>query len=278
MCEKIPVTVIVTTKNEERNIARCLSSLFAFDQVIVVDSNSHDNTVEIAQSYGAECAAYEWHGAYPKKRQWCLDNLTIGHDWIFFVDADEVVTEELLTEIRSLSDNNHGVLGFFVSGVYVWGHDPIMHGMRNNKLCLFAKNAFEFPVVDDLDIEAMGEIEGHYQPVFKTENMRGKIGQLKSPLLHYAYEDYERWEKRHHKYALWEAKMTAFDRWPEDPVLWRERLKRYLRRSVLRPHIMFIYSYIFKLGFLDGKSGFDFACSRYRYCRQILRYFDDLRR
>ncbi len=278
MCEKIPVTVIVTTKNEERNIGRCLSSLDRFSQVIVVDSHSGDRTCDIAKHYGAEVVLYHWDGCYPKKRQWCLSNINIGYNWILFIDADEVVTNELLHEISGLSEFGCGVSGYFVSGMYVWGRDPLKYGLRNNKLVLFDRRKFEFPKVDDLDIDGMGEIEGHYQPVLKQEYIGHKIGRLKSPLMHYAYDDRHRWEKRHLEYARWEAEMTLKNRWPNDPIFWRNVAKRSIRTSKIRPQIMFIYFYIIRFGFLDGKAGFDFAWSRYLYCRRIMAYYNDLKR
>ena len=98
----IPVSVIITTKNEEANIARCLAALDRFAEVWVVDSESSDKTCEIAKAHGAKVKTYRWDGRYPKKRQWCLENLALAHDWVFFVDADEVVTPELVDEIAAL--------------------------------------------------------------------------------------------------------------------------------------------------------------------------------
>ena len=271
----IPISVLVTTKNEEDNIARCLGALKGFAQIIVIDSHSDDRTCDISRESGAETILYQWDGLYPKKRQWCLDTLDIHHDWVFWVDADEVVTEACVQEIRGLFQAERSEAGFFVKGQYVWNGSVLRHGLQNNKLALINCKKVEFPVIDDLDIEGMGEIEGHYQPVRKAGFEGDVIGQVAAPLLHYAYEDEAGWSARHKRYAHWEAEMTKRDIWPEDPVLWREMVKRRLRTSVFRSYVVFLYSYIVKMGALDGLKGYHFALSRKRYCDLIYRKLAD---
>ncbi|MCI5059760.1 MAG: glycosyltransferase family 2 protein [Alphaproteobacteria bacterium] len=263
----IPVSVIVTTYNEEQNLARCLASLSGFDEVIIVDSNSTDGTAQIAQSFGARVENFTWNGAYPKKRQWCLENIQTRHDFIFFVDADEFVTSELLEEISQL---DFECAGYFIKGCYIWGDKPLNFGLQNNKLVLFDRRKFVFPVVDDLDIEGMGEMEGHYQPVLDPEFAgKEKTDQLKSALLHYAYDDFEKWQARHKRYALWEARMIKRKAYPQDPLKFREFAKSIFRQLPMRGILAFLHSYIFKLGFLDGKAGYDFARTRMDYYHQV---------
>ncbi|PZP56049.1 MAG: glycosyltransferase family 2 protein, partial [Micavibrio aeruginosavorus] len=116
-----------------------------------------------------------------------------------------------------------------------------------------------FPVIDDLDIPGMGEIEGHYQPVLKSGSVKKSIGELKSYFIHDALDDLRAWEFRHHKYARWEQGMNAKNAWPEDPKLLRNCAKKMLRHSSFRPQLMYFISYIVLLGFLDGKEGRKFA-------------------
>ena len=257
---EIPVSVIISTKNEEANIAACLEALTRFDDVWVVDSESSDKTCEIAKAHGAKVEGYRWDGKYPKKRQWCLENLALAQNFVFFVDADEIVTEALVDEIAAL---DFDAAGYFVQGVYVYDGQVLRHGLRNNKLALFDRRKIEFPEVDDLDIEGMGEIEGHYQPVMKAGYGPGRIEKLRMPLLHYAYN--ENWEARHLRYARWEAGMNAKNAWPEDPRPLRQALKALFRKAPFRGALAFLHCYVFKLGFLDGRAGYDFARSRARY-------------
>lgn len=94
------MTVIILTKNEEANIERCINSVRGWvERIVVVDSGSTDRTVELAENLDAEVynhTPFENHG---KQFNWALDNLQIDSNWIFRVDADEVVTPELAQEI-----------------------------------------------------------------------------------------------------------------------------------------------------------------------------------
>ena len=264
----IPVTVIVTTKNEAARIADCLQALKDFDEVIVVDSASRDATAQIAMDRGATVINFVWNGQYPKKRQWCLENVPCRHDWIFFVDVDEIVTPELIEEMRNVFSQPPENAGFFITGHYRVDGRILLHGLPNKKIALLDKTRMEFPVVDDLDIPGMGEIEGHYQPVLKP-GVSGEIGYLKSSLIHDALLDERAWAFRHEKYARWESGMNKKCAWPCDPVLWRERIKIFLRGNYFRPEIVFILSYILSGGFLDGRAGLKLALLRCKYLRLI---------
>ena len=101
VAETLPVTVIVAARNEAHNLSRCLESLQGFGEVYVIDSQSNDATVQIAESYGAHVVQFHYQGGWPKKRQWAMDSLPLSYDWIFLVDADEALTTELAAEIRS---------------------------------------------------------------------------------------------------------------------------------------------------------------------------------
>jgi glycosyltransferase involved in cell wall biosynthesis len=265
MRAKIPVTVIVTTKNEERNLPRCLAALEHFSQIIVVDSESTDRTGDIAKSFGAELVTFRWNGAYPKKRQWCLDHLSPAHDFIFFVDADEEVTPALARDIAAC---DFSCDGYFIEGAYVVKGRALRFGLRNKKLCLFRRAAFRFPVVDDLNFPGMGEIEGHYQPV-ATGKVR--IGAFKNPLLHHAMEDWRRWNTRHQSYARWESAMRAGNVYPADPGAGRRIAKKIFFNLPFRPLAAFLHSYIIRLGFLEGQAGFALARSRMAYYRMVER-------
>lgn len=263
---RLPVSVIITTKNEAQNMARCLGALSAFDEVMVVDSKSTDDTIKIAQEHGARTEGFTWNGQYPKKRQWCLENLNIKHDFVFFVDADEVVTPELAEELRVL---DFAAAGYFVRGRYVFSGRELKHGLMNNKLCLINRHKIEFPVIDDLGVAGMGEIEGHYQPVLKSAYKDEKIAQIKKPLLHYAYEDEAGWNARHERYAHWQVEVERRKILPSENNILRRTLKVIFKTFPCRPVLAFVHCYLLKNGFLDGRAGLDFARSRYRYYRMI---------
>jgi len=267
--DKIKVSVVVVTFNEEKNIDRCLSSLSDFDEIIVVDSNSADKTKEISAKHGARVIDFIWNGVYPKKRQWMLDNVETSNDWVFFVDADEIVKKELVGEMKSIISNqiDSKVAGYFIKGLYEFQGKILKYGQVNNKLSLINRKYIEFPVIDDLDILGMGEIEGHYQPVIKDEYAGHGLSilQLNEYLVHHALEDEEKWVERHKRYAIWETGMNQKKAWPEDPVYIRRIMKNIFKKLPFRGLFIFIYSYFFKLGFLDGCAGFNFAVKRMYY-------------
>lgn len=248
-------------------MAACLKALAVFDDVVVIDSGSTDDTVAIAESHGARVVPFAWNGQYPKKRQWCLDHLELAHDWVFFVDADEIVTPALADEIRRVvAAPAHQ--GYFVEGQYVIDGKVLRFGLKNSKIVLFDRRQFSFPVISDLYISGMGEMEGHYQPL---PDNGATIGYIKSPLLHYAYDGGESWESRHQRYAEWEAGMNARNAWPVDPVPSRQVLKQIFRGLPLRSAVAFLHCYVVKLGFLDGSAGFRLARDRYRYYAMVAR-------
>lgn len=261
----INVSVLIATLNEAENLPRCLAALKDFDEIIVIDSGSTDGTREVAQSFGVRVEDFNWNGDYPKKRQWCLDNINIKHDFIFFVDGDEELTPELIDEIKALDFKADG---YFVKGQYIWDDAKLKHGLKNNKLILFNRHKIEFPVVDDLDIDGMGEMEGHYQPVLKNT---GHLSSLNAPMLHYAYEDQDAWESRHQRYAEWEAEMIRREAYPKDPDNIRQILKSLFRRLPFRGAFAFCHCYFINLGFLDGAAGYGFARSRMEYYRLVSR-------
>lgn len=258
----IPVSAIVVTRDEECNLARCLAALKGFDEVVVVDSNSQDATKTIAESFGARVVPFEWNGRYPKKRQWCLDHLSLKHERIFFVDADEELTGDLCHEIAGL---DWKAAGYFVRGAYVVDGTPLKYGLKNNKLCLFDRTKMAFPVVDDLDLPGMGEMEGHYQPVLKSAFQGSPIGQVKNPLLHHAFEDADRWIRRHAGYAVWEIGVLGKNLSLREDDVVRSFLKKIFCSLPCRSWAAFGHSYIIRLGFLDGYAGYRLACSRRDY-------------
>lgn len=98
--EKIPVSVVIPVRNEEKNLPRCLSLLKDFSEVIVVDSHSIDKTPQIVREYGCRLIDFSWNGRFPKKRNWVLRNVELKNSWVLFLDADELVTDDFISCIR----------------------------------------------------------------------------------------------------------------------------------------------------------------------------------
>src|SRR5262249_46749472 len=92
--DKLPISVIVPIKNEERNIAACLESVEWADEIWVVDSHSSDGALAIARRYTDKIAQFDYSGGFPKKKNWALQNLPLKHEWVLLLDADERVTPQ----------------------------------------------------------------------------------------------------------------------------------------------------------------------------------------
>ena len=195
--QKIPVSVVVMTKNEERNIAKCLKALVEFDEVFVVDSDSTDATCAMATALGARVSNFQWNGKYPKKKQWCLEQLPFSHPVVLYVDADEEMTPALAAEIREVLPRfAAGAGGAFVPFDYVFCGKKLEHGHRVYKLALLARDQSRFLDYDDLDVAHMWEVEGHYQPQVKGETFA-----LRQRMVHNDHDSLFHYFDKHNRYS-----------------------------------------------------------------------------
>lgn len=262
----LPITVLVQTKNEELGIEKCLAALGDFSEVIVVDSNSTDRTAEIAGSMGAKVVNFTWNGAYPKKKQWQLENITPANRWVMFVDADEFPTEQLIAELRRRSSEmaNFKFAAYDVALEYVFAGKSLQYGHRVVKRCLVDRLSCSFPEIDDLDAPGMGELEGHYQP-----QTQGPTGVLVSRLRHDDQDPVRTWFDRHNRYSDWEAYLRTNPQIKNAAAERRSRQGRLFDKTPLKPVVFFVYAYLVKAGFLDGRAGFDYAFALSSYYWQI---------
>jgi glycosyltransferase involved in cell wall biosynthesis len=223
----IPVSVVVMTRDESSNIGPCLRALARFDQVFVVDSGSGDGTAKTAAGLGATVVPFQWNGRYPKKKQWCLENLPFRHFWVLYCDADERITPELADEIALLMSSGPGLAGYFILGQPVFGGMCHRYGAWNRKLALLDRRRASFPAFPDLDIDTMWEVEGHYQP-----RLEGPAGKLGSPMIHEEAASLHAWFDRHNRYSDWEAALLADGR--HRHLSHREQGSRRLLKRILR--------------------------------------------
>jgi len=263
----LPASVIVMTKDEEANIAKCLRSVRGFDEVFVVDSGSRDRTCAIAAEMGATVVDFRWNGRYPKKKQWCLDELSFRHDWVLYVDADEEVTPELTEEIGRVLAGPPRHAGYFVGYDYVFLGHVLHHGHRVYKLVLLNRHKARFPERDDLDVANMWEVEGHYQPL-----VEGTTGALRRRMRHDDHATLYHYFERHNRYSDWEATLRARGtllREAEAQPTGRRALKAIFARMPVKGLVAFLHSFVLRGGFLDGRAGFHYAIARGFYYWQI---------
>jgi glycosyltransferase involved in cell wall biosynthesis len=262
------VSVIVMTKNEELNIAKCLRSVSAFDEVHVVDSASEDRTCAIAAGMGRHVRPFRWNGAYPKKKQWCLENLALRHDWVFYVDADEEVPAERVEEIRALMLRGPAHDGYFAGYDYVFMGRVLRRGHRRvYKLALFNRHRGRFLPRDDLDLANSSEVEANYQP-----RIDGRVGTLRHRMLHDDREALFHFFERHNHYSDWEALLRTRGTLlghGESELGGRRLAKQLFAVAPFKGLIAFLHSFVLRAGFRDGAAGFHFALARAFYYWQI---------
>lgn len=255
---KIPVTVVIPTKNEEKNIARCLSCLSEFAEIVLIDSNSTDKTIAIAKTFDVKVVNFTWNGNFPKKRNWYLVNFKPKNPWVFFVDADEFVNQEFVDELRESIDNScsYGITGFWISYTNYFLGKPLRHGLEQKKLALFKVGHGFYEKIEEENWSKF-DMEIHEHPI-----ITGKIGSIRSKITHHDFNGIEKFVNKHIEYALWESRrhldFVNSDSRP-DYLTTRQIFKYSNITKPWFPSFYFIFTYFIKLGFLDGTVGLQYA-------------------
>jgi glycosyltransferase involved in cell wall biosynthesis len=253
----LPITVIIPVRNEARNLPRCLESLRGTGEVYVVDSNSCDETAEMARTFGATVVQFTYRGGWPKKRQWAMDNLPITYDWILLLDADEALTPELAEEIRQ-AIRNPDCDGYYIALQMFFLGRALKHGDSSfYKLSLFRRGKGRFECrLEDQDT-SMCDMEVHEHVV-----VSGKTAKLRNPLLHRNSDSLSRYNQKHDAYSNWEARVWlegASSQLPPSLFATQAQRRRWLRKKLFvvpgSPLLFFLYKYFFRLGILDGTPG-----------------------
>jgi glycosyltransferase involved in cell wall biosynthesis len=255
------ISAVVFTKNEESNITDCINSLANFSEIVVVDSNSEDLTTVIAGELGAKVINFKWSGSYPKKRQWVVENIKFENEWILFVDADERVPQNLECELESrFNELNSNYSAGIITLRYKFNGKLLKFGQKPRKVSLLRIGRVSWPTITDLDIQGMGELEGHYQP-----SILGKTARIKSQMIHDDRDPYISWVRRHIRYAEWEASIRL--REEANSIVNSHKIPgaKLFHSLPAKGLFFFTFSYFVKFGFLDGKSGFDYAISKSWY-------------
>jgi glycosyltransferase involved in cell wall biosynthesis len=255
----LPVTAIVAARNESRNLPRCLESLHDVGEIYVIDSQSTDETAQIAESYGAHVVQFHYQGGWPKKRQWAMESLSLAHDWILLIDADEALTPELVYEILD-STRNPSIDGYYIAlRMYFLGRELRHSGASFEKLSLFRRGKGRFECRLREQDASMADMEVHEHIV-----VEGKTAKLHHPLLHHNVESLSHYIRKHDEYSNWDARVwlarEAASRELEPSLSGSQaQRRRWLRRKLFMvpgsPLLFFFYKYIIRLGFLDGVPG-----------------------
>jgi glycosyltransferase involved in cell wall biosynthesis len=227
-----PLSAVVITFNEERNIARCLESLRGVaDEVVVVDSGSTDRTEEICRAHGADFVRQEWLGYAAQK------NLADGrarHDWILSLDADEALSDELRRSILELKRRGEIRVGRFARLTNYCGH-WVRHGgwYPDYKVRLFDRRKARWEGGPHERLEGFSPDE---------------VVRLAGDCLHYSYDSVQDHLRQADRFTTLSAE-----------ALFRQGRRAGLLERRLRPAWKFVLDYLLRLGFLDGAAGLRIA-------------------
>ncbi len=226
------LSAVIITLNEEHNIRQCLESVAFCDDIIVVDSGSEDNTVNIAKDCQARVVHQDWLG-YGAQKQFATEQA--AHDWVLCIDADEVVSPELQAAIKSLSLDKQDQVP----------HTTAYQMPRKNHFLGKPLNHGEgYP---DLSLRLFHRKYGQWSndKVHEGVHTTGDIGRLAGDLLHYSQESISSYLSKQNHYTDLQAQ-ALFAK------------GKYCRpiKCVTSPLTRFIKFYFLRLGFLDGAAGF----------------------
>ena len=253
------IEIIIPVKNEEENLPYALSGVMEWaDRVWVVDSESTDETCEIARKIGAEVVVQPWLG-YAKQKNWALDNLDIQSDWVFILDADEMILPTLRDELIAIASQPIDEIkesAFNVNRYFVFLEKRIRHcGYYPSWNVRFFKK---------------GKARYEHREVHEHMLVDGKIGKLKGHMEHNDRRGLEVYLSKYNQYSTLEAK-EIIDQTKNDEHTIKAKLfgdvqerRRWVKRYVYpwlpaKWLFRFIWMYGIKLGFLDGLTGLRFC-------------------
>ena len=226
------LSVAIVAMDEEANIGRTLQSVRWADEIVLVDSGSTDRTCNIAREYGARIVIEPWRG-YTAQKNYCVELCT--QDWILLLDADEEVSPGLAGEIRTVIADPAALNAYWIPRKNLFLGKWVRFGgfYPDPKMRLFRRGKASVAGADPHD------------RVELNEGVPRNIGRLRHPMVHYTYPTLSYYLEHMNRYSTLGARAAmAKGHHAFNPV-----------HIVLRPLATFVYNYIVRLGFLDGKEG-----------------------
>lgn len=254
--DKLPISVIILTYNEELNIEKCLKSVYGWvDEIFIVDSGSTDQTLEIAKKYTDKIYQHQFE-TQAKQLGWAFENLPLRSEWIMRIDADEMIPKELKREIADVLPN----LGKDVHGIYL--------KLRVHFMGRWIRYGGYYPF---LLLRIWRRGYGWVEDKLMDEHIvvNGKSIVLYHDFIENNRKDLKFWICKHNNYSSREARQMLSGKQKNNlkGSLFGNKIqrKRWLKEHVyvrfpifIRAFLYFIYRYFFRLGFLDGKEGLIF--------------------
>ncbi len=231
LIESTKITAIIPTLNEEFNIEEAIKSVRFADEIIVIDSFSDDETVNLAQKLGVQVVQRVFDN-FSSQKNYAID--LAKHDWIYVLDADERVNEELKDEILNAVRTANDCVGFYIYRAFYFFDRKINYGgwQRDKVIRLFRKDTCKYD----------GKL------VHELIEYDGEIGFLKNKIDHYSYQNYDYYSIKLDQYTSLQAE-----------ELFKKKRKVNAYHVIIKPIYRFCSHYILRLGFLDGFPGFVLA-------------------
>jgi glycosyltransferase involved in cell wall biosynthesis len=258
---KVPVSILIPIKNEAANLPRCLAAVSWADEIFVVDSQSTDGSIAIAEAAGAKVVQFHFNGVWPKKKNWALENLPFSHEWVFILDADEVMPPETAAEFAEIvRTDGGGKTGFWVNRRFMFMGKWLKHAYYPNwnlRLLKHKLGRYEQLVT--------GATQSGDNEVHEHISVQGESGRLKVEMDHYAFPSVDVFVEKHNRYSNWEAALEVQDKKHEAQHLQhgatkiRRRIKQLSRKMPFRPLLRFLYVYVVQGGWMDGREGYYFS-------------------
>jgi len=254
------ISILILTLNEEANLGECLDSCSWCDDIVVFDSFSTDRTPEIAAQSAARFYQRRFDN-YAAQRNAGLTEVQYKHPWVLMVDADERTPGDLANEIDRC--------------VAAADSDTVLFRMRRKDFFLgrWLRRSSGYPTwFGRLVRLGRAHVEREVNEEYIAD---GKIAYLQSHLHHYPFnKGIAYWYEKHNRYSTMEAQakvqaaqsplnMASF--LSADPIERRRALKTLAYRLPMRPVLVFLYWYVWRLGMLDGRAGFSFSAMRASY-------------
>ncbi len=266
------VSVLILTLNEETNLAACLDTVKWCDDVVVLDSYSADKTVVIATAAGARVVVRKFDN-WAAHQNWAMANIDFKHAWVFYLDADERMTEELRAEIQRIAHFGQEQRVAFYGGRKNFFMDRwLKHAMPPGSIMRFFRP-------EKVRFERL---------VNPTAVIDGPHGYLEHCFLHYNFsKGLTEWIHKHNQYSLLEAvegvKLLDGQAGAQPSLLTTDRarrrqaLKNFSFRLPFRPFLKFLYLYFFKLGLFDGRAGLTYCALQAIYEYMIVLKIREIR-
>ncbi|BAM02234.1 glycosyltransferase family 2 protein [Phycisphaera mikurensis] len=250
---RLPISILILVKDEEEHLPLLLETLGGFEDIVVLDSMSTDGTIEIAEAAGCRVVRRQFD-TWAEHQNWAMENIEFRHRWVFYLDADERMTDAVRGEIHQIAASPQEPPPH---RAYYVGRDnrlfgrSLRHAMGGGVVMRFFQPAH---------IRFARRVNP--QPV-----LEGEPGYLRSRFIHHHFaRGFAQWFEKHNRYAGWEAQewIEAVDatplRWK--PLFARDRntrlqaIKRASFHLPFRPLLKFLHMYLWRRGFLDGSPGF----------------------